>query len=86
MSKNIAATPPLRPRRRSGDMNGQGEFGAMGGSGNVSGTGSTSKFVDPLILRKKDSQGLGAPRLPVPRGKTSFGELLAFFDGEKKEG
>jgi len=89
MSKNIGSTPPLRPRRRSGDTSGsgQGEFGAMGAPGNASATGSATKFVDPLLLRKKDREGLGPPKLPVPRsGKTSFGELLAFFDGEKKEG
>jgi len=84
MSKNIDTTPPLRPRRRSGDIS-QGEFGAMGASGTASATGSTNKFVDPLLLRKKDKEVLAPPRLPVPRGKTSFGDLLAFFDGEKKD-
>jgi len=66
-------------------MNGQGEFGAMGAKGTASSTGSANKFVDPLLLRKKEKEAVGPPRLAVPRGKTSFGDLLAFFDGEKKE-
>ncbi|KIM25030.1 hypothetical protein M408DRAFT_331494 [Serendipita vermifera MAFF 305830] len=83
MSQKIGTTPPLRPRRRSGDMSGQAEFGAMSGPKSAGGLGSTNKFVDPLILRKKDKEVV-VPRLPVPKGKTSFGDLLAFFDGEKK--
>ncbi|KAG8808047.1 hypothetical protein FRC17_004153, partial [Serendipita sp. 399] len=85
ISKGLEDTPPLRPRRRSGDMR-EGEFGAvrMGTSDSMTGN-SSNKFVDPLLLRKKEKEPVGAPKLPVPRGgKANFGDLLAFFDGDRK--
>ncbi|KAG8754367.1 hypothetical protein FRC14_005158 [Serendipita sp. 396] len=84
ISQGLEDTPPLRPRRRSGDIR-EGEFGAVRPGTSASATGSTSnKFVDPLLLRKKEKE-VGPPKLPVARGsKANFGDLLAFFDGDRK--
>ncbi|KAG8892897.1 hypothetical protein FRB99_002359 [Tulasnella sp. 403] len=49
-------------------------------------TPSGAPFVDPLVIRKKTKD---VPPTPVavknvPGGKIPFGQLLAFFDGEKQ--
>jgi len=44
----------------------------------------TGKFVDPLILRRQDKEG-GKIAMPKPVGKVPIGQLVAFFDGEKKD-
>jgi hypothetical protein len=79
-----SATPPLRMRRKSGGSADAG-IGSTGGldTGKPTGTTSTTsgKFVDPLIVRKKEREGITSPRTPG-RGRT-VGELAAFFDGEK---
>ena len=50
-------------------------------------------FVDPLVIRKKEREkdrGAGVTRSPIvaspggPKGRVAFGDLLAFFDGEKQ--
>ena len=83
-----SATPPLRMRRKSG---GSADTGmGIGGHDTGKPTSTTpttavgaGKFVDPLIIRKKEREGVTSPRTPVGgRGRT-VGELAAFFDGEK---
>ncbi|KAF9456741.1 hypothetical protein BDZ94DRAFT_1203948 [Collybia nuda] len=41
------------------------------------------KFVDPLVLRKQDKEGAKVA-MPKPVGKVPIGQLVAFFDGEKR--
>jgi len=45
-------------------------------------TGGGAKFVDPLALRKQERE----KALPMPKsfGKIPVGDLVAFFDGDKK--
>ncbi|PVF93633.1 hypothetical protein CPB86DRAFT_789892, partial [Serendipita vermifera] len=82
ISKGLPDTQPLRPRRRSGDLS--GEFGAIGKGTKQGSVGTSKQFVDPLVLRKEKKESQAPPRLPAPnKGKTSFGELLAFFDEKK---
>ncbi|GLB39605.1 hypothetical protein LshimejAT787_0701150 [Lyophyllum shimeji] len=48
----------------------------------------TGKFVDPLVLRRQDrakeKEGTKIA-MPKPVGKVPIGQLVAFFDGEKKD-
>jgi len=74
-------TPPLRMRRKSGGSADAG-IGTDTGKYTTTTTG-TGKFVDPVIVRKKERGGVTSPRTPIGgRGRT-VGELAAFFDGEK---
>jgi len=74
-------TPPLRMRRKSGGSADAGIGTDMGKPTTT--TTATGKFVDPLIVRKKEREGVTSPRTPIGgRGRT-VGELAAFFDGEK---
>ncbi|KAF8893076.1 hypothetical protein BD779DRAFT_1508738 [Infundibulicybe gibba] len=43
----------------------------------------TAKFVDPLVLRKQDKEGTKIA-MPKPVGKIPIGQLVAFFDGDKR--
>lgn len=52
------------------------------GAGNV-GVG-TGKFVDPLVLRRQESRESTKLAMPKPVGKVPIGQLVAFFDGEKR--
>ena len=82
-------TPPLRMRRKSG-----GSADAGMGTGGLDTSRSTStattaaagtgKFVDPLIIRKKEREGITSPRTPVGNRGRTVGELAAFFDGGEK--
>jgi len=86
-AKLQSTTPPLRTRRKSG---GSADASiATGGldtgrpTTTTTAAAGTGKFVDPLIVRKKEKEGVVSPRTPVGgRGRT-VGELAAFFDGEK---
>jgi len=87
-SKLQSTTPPLRTRRKSG---GSADAGLGTGSldpgkpttSTTTATVAAGKFVDPLLIRKKEKGGISSPRTPVGgRGRT-VGELAAFFDGEK---
>ncbi|PFH47594.1 hypothetical protein AMATHDRAFT_67427 [Amanita thiersii Skay4041] len=89
---------PLKPRMlrsRSTDRFGSnGRRGTTGGSadsGSAAATGSSggvgpggSKFVDPLVLRKQE-RVLTKMAMPKPVGKVPIGQLVAFFDGDKKD-
>jgi len=88
-TKLQSITPPLRMRRKSG---GSADASVVGTGGLDTGkptgatattTTGTGKFVDPLIVRKKEREGVVSPRTTIGgRGRT-VGELAAFFDGEK---
>jgi len=86
-TKLQSATPPLRMRRKSG---GSADASVVGTGGLDAGkptttttTTGTGKFVDPLLVRKKERDGIVSPRTPIGgRGRT-VGELAAFFDGDK---
>lgn len=70
---------PLKPRVRSRSTD---RFG-LGISMDYTGG---SKFVDPLVLRKQEQGSTGTKlAMPKPIGKIPIGQLVAFFDGEKKD-
>lgn len=76
-----APVTPLEPRLRSRSI----DRLAPGAGENATLTGAAGgKFVDPLVLRKQDKEGLRVA-MPKPIGKVPIGQLVAFFDGEKKE-
>ena len=87
-TKLQSTTPPLRMRRKSGGSADASLVGTSGLDVDKSTTATTAtttgagKFVDPLIVRKKEREGFVSPRTPGGRGRT-VGELAAFFDGEK---
>ncbi|PPQ68796.1 hypothetical protein CVT26_001711 [Gymnopilus dilepis] len=78
---------PLRLKTRSksserlstGSGTGDGMISALAGPGQ-------NKFVDPLVLRKQSKEALMKPiAMPRPAGKVPIGQLVAFFDGDKKK-
>lgn len=80
-SQSSASVAPLRPRWRSRSTDrGDGAGAASGGKDD----GRTGRFIDPLVLRKQGRE-LGS-KLPMPKpiGKVPVGQLVAFFDGDKK--
>ncbi|KAG5635379.1 hypothetical protein H0H81_011470 [Sphagnurus paluster] len=59
----------------------------LGGLGGEGGAFPTGKFVDPLVLRRqdRDRDREGAKiAMPKPVGKIPIGQLVAFFDGDKR--
>jgi len=77
-----------RLRSRSTDRFGLG-ISSSGNRNSVHETGgvfSGGKFVDPLVLRKQEKDGLsGKGKVASGDGKkVPVGQLVAFFDGEKK--
>jgi hypothetical protein len=54
-------------------------------SSSLAGAGGT-KFVDPLVLRRQSRDNLMSKpiAMPKPVGKVPIGQLVAFFDGDKK--
>ncbi|KAK7442034.1 hypothetical protein VKT23_016311 [Stygiomarasmius scandens] len=89
-SISITSTAPLKPRlrTRSSDRfmmeDGVNVGSNVGGSGNSGGPGG-SRFVDPLILRRQEQEA-SRPRIAMPKpvGKVPIGQLVAFFDGDRK--
>ena len=80
-SQSSTSVAPLRPRWRSHSTDrGDGAGAVSGGKDD----GRTSRFIDPLVLRKQGRE-LGS-KLPMPKpiGKVPVGQLVAFFDGDKK--
>ncbi|KAF8695425.1 hypothetical protein AX14_001827 [Amanita brunnescens Koide BX004] len=80
-SQSSTSVAPLRPRWRSHSTErGDGAGAGAGGKDD----GRKSRFIDPLVLRKQGRE-LGS-KLPMPKsiGKVPVGELVAFFDGDKK--
>ena len=43
----------------------------------------SNKFVDPLVVRRKESAGIVSPKPTNKGGKLAVGQLVAFFDGDK---
>lgn len=87
-AKLQSTTPPLRMRRKSGGSADAGiENGGLDTSKPTTTTTATTvgtgKFVDPLIVRKKEREGVVSPRTPKGNRGRTVGELAAFFDGEK---
>lgn len=90
-SRLQSTTPPLRPRRKSGGSTAERPAEVL--NRNTANTlGGNGKFVDPLIIRKKEKEGgyaasglggAGTRATGPVRGKT-VGELAAFFDGGDK--
>jgi hypothetical protein len=51
----------------------------------VSALGGSTRFVDPLVLRKRSRDNVKAIAMPRPlSGKVPIEKLVAFFDGERK--
>jgi len=52
----------------------------------ISGTAGGTKFVDPLVLRRQSKDSLKPIAMPKPvmGKKVPVGQLVAFFDGDKK--
>ncbi|KAJ8083388.1 hypothetical protein PM082_009260 [Marasmius tenuissimus] len=71
MGGDLPSVAPLRPRVRSKSTD---RLDAGGGK--------SSSFVDPLVLRKQESAAKLA--MPKPIGKVPVGQLVAFFDQERK--
>jgi len=76
---------PLRLRSKSSERLNSGISGTGDGMiSGVSGPGGT-KFVDPLILRRQSKDALMKPiAMPKPVGKVPIGQLVAFFDKDRK--
>ena len=80
-TQSSTSVAPLRPRWRSHSTDrDRGDRSAAGGKDDA----RTSRFIDPLVLRKQGRE-LGS-KLPMPKpiGKVPIGELVAFFDRDKK--
>ena len=71
-NSNAPPVPPL-PAGFRYDVDGYGD--------------SPPHFVDPLVARKQEKEA-GLPKTPKTpafgRGKVPIGQLVAFFDGDKK--
>lgn len=83
------ATSFTRFRSRSTDRFGLGiNKGQANGQTETGGVFSGGKFVDPLVLRKQEKEGLGGKGKFTTGGgikKVPVGQLVAFFDGDTKE-
>ncbi|KAG5641097.1 hypothetical protein DXG03_006034 [Asterophora parasitica] len=74
---------PLKPRFRSHSTERLAGVTATGGVGpGPESNFPTGKFVDPLVLRKQDKEGMKIA-MPKPVGKVPIGQLVAFFDEKK---
>ncbi|KLO09969.1 hypothetical protein SCHPADRAFT_922215 [Schizopora paradoxa] len=76
-----SSVSPLKPRVRSQSTDRIGLGISVGSSG------PQSKFVDPLVARKQEKEAAlpKTPKTPAfGRGKVPIGQLVAFFDGDKK--
>ncbi|KAM6501340.1 hypothetical protein JOM56_004354 [Amanita muscaria] len=69
-----------RWRSQSTDRGSSSSLSSSGDRGDPVNTASV-KFVDPLALRKQER---GALPMPKSMGKIPVGDLVAFFDGEKR--
>ena len=70
---------------RSNNSSSSGTGDGMISSSVVSGMGGT-RFVDPLVLRRQSRESLMSRpiAMPKPVGKIPIGQLVKFFDGDKK--
>ena len=72
-----------RLRSHSTDRFGPGAFD-VGASASSLMSPTGGKFVDPLLLRKQEKESKTSISIPA-RGKVPVGQLVAFFDGDKRE-
>lgn len=91
-SASLPIVEPLKFKLRSKSTERLDEFssssslhGSGTGDGMVSALGGSSKFVDPLVLRRQSRENMKAIAMPRPlSGKIAVEKLVAFFDGDKK--
>ncbi|KAF8153290.1 hypothetical protein B0H34DRAFT_722984 [Crassisporium funariophilum] len=93
----LPSVAPLKPKLRSKSserLNAGAGAGANGNGNGGTGDGMVSaiagpggaKFVDPLVLRRQSRDMMMKPiAMPKPVGKVPIGQLVAFFDQDKKE-
>lgn len=80
----MPSVAPLKFKLRSKSSERLNSGGGGGtGDGMVSALGGGTKFIDPLILRKKSRDNVKPIAMPKPIGKVPIGQLVAFFDGDK---
>ncbi|KAE9400797.1 hypothetical protein BT96DRAFT_919254 [Gymnopus androsaceus JB14] len=80
----LGSTAPLKPRVRSQSTSPHPSSGNLSTPTTPS---SSSKFVDPLVLRRQETENRHG-KLAMPRplsGKVPIGQLVKFFDGDKKK-
>ena len=87
-SSGIPSVAPLKPKLRSKSSERLGSSSGTG-DGMISSSlvaGGTGKFVDPLVLRRQSKDSLKPIAMPKPvmGRKVPVGQLVAFFDGDKK--
>jgi hypothetical protein len=80
---------PLKPKRSKSserlDSPSSSPHVSGTGDGMVSALGGSTRFVDPLVLRKRSRDNVKAIAMPRPlSGKVPIEKLVAFFDGERK--
>ncbi len=91
-SASLPTIEPLKPKLRSKStdrLTPSSSFSSLRGSGTgdgmVSALGGSTKFVDPLVLRRQSREILKPIAMPRPlSGKIAVEKLVAFFDGDKK--
>ncbi|EAU83792.2 hypothetical protein CC1G_07527 [Coprinopsis cinerea okayama7 len=92
-SLNTNTTAPLRLKVRTrsterlgGGSGGGGEIGPGPLSAGGITTATGGKFVDPLVLRRQEAAATTSKpiAMPKPLAKGSIGQLVAFFDKDKK--
>ena len=87
---SLPSVEPLKPKMRSKsterlDSSPSTVRGSGTGDGMVSAVGGSTKFVDPLILRKQSRDSVKPIAMPRPlSGKIPVEKLVAFFDGERR--
>ena len=81
-TNGMPSVAPLKFKLRSKSTERLNSGGGTG-DGMVSALGGGTKFIDPLILRKKSRESVKAIAMPKPVGKVPIGQLVAFFDGDK---
>ncbi|PPQ99388.1 hypothetical protein CVT24_005371 [Panaeolus cyanescens] len=93
---NSVAPLKLKTRAKSTERLNEGSssssvFGSGGWNKGAAGTGdgmisavSGTKFVDPLVLRRQSKDSIAMPR-PVIGKKVPVGQLVAFFDQDRKQ-
>ena len=84
---NLPPVEPLKPKLRSKSSERLDFFshGFGTGDGMVSALGGSTKFVDPLVLRRQSRENIKPIAVPRPlSGKIPVEKLVAFFDGERR--
>ncbi|CAA7263306.1 unnamed protein product [Cyclocybe aegerita] len=87
-SPTSAANPtqsvaPLKLKARSKSTERLNTNATRTGDGMVSALGGSTRFVDPLVLRKQSRDSVKPIAMPKPIGKVPIGQLVKFFDGDR---